>query len=73
MKDDKIQTGLRIPISRYNELKEMANRSGASVNSIILLLIDVGMNVISSGSEVALRALLHNQKCSTEQHTQRDC
>lgn len=43
MKDDKIQTGLRIPLDRYNELKEMADRSGVSVNSIILFLVDVGL------------------------------
>ena len=33
MRDDKIQTGLRIPESRYNELKAMADKSGASITA----------------------------------------
>lgn len=53
MKDEKIQTGLRIPSSRYEELKKIADQSGASVNSIILFLIDVGIRAINSGIEVA--------------------
>ena len=36
----KIQTGLRIPQDRYEELKEIAQRSGLSVNAVILILVD---------------------------------
>lgn len=53
MRDDKIQTGLRIPESRYNELKAMADKSGASINSIILFLVDVGLAAIAAGMEQA--------------------
>ena len=72
MNDDKIQTGLRIPISRYAEIKEMADRSGTSVNSIILLLVDVGLRVISAGVEQVGRDSSHILQCTREQHTRPD-
>ena len=61
MKEDKIQTGLRIPQSRYEELSEMAVRSGISLNAIILFLVDVGLNAVNLGIEGAARSELHNQ------------
>lgn len=67
MKDDKIQTGLRIPFDRYTELKEMADRSGVSVNSIILLLVDVGLSVINSGIEKGIRTFPQPQQHTDEQ------
>lgn len=67
MKDDKIQTGLRIPIDRYNELKKIADRSGASVNSIILFLVDVGLDSVNSGIEKQVHASLHIQQHNSEQ------
>lgn len=67
MKDDKIQTGLRIPLDRYNELKEMADRSGASVNSIILFLVDVGLSAVNSGIEKQGHTCPHTQQRSNEQ------
>lgn len=60
MNDDKIQTGLRIPQSRYNELKKMADRSGVSLNAMILLLVDVGMSAVNLGAVEAARSLPHN-------------
>jgi len=38
MNEDKIQTGLRIPQSRYDELKDMADKAGISLNAMILFL-----------------------------------
>lgn len=67
MKDDKIQTGLRIPFDRYTELKEIADRSGTSINSIILLLIDAGLNAINFSSEKQDRAALQIRQHSSEQ------
>lgn len=67
MKDDKIQTGLRIPLDRYNELKEMADRSGVSVNSIILFLVDIGLKAVNSGIEKQDHASPHIQQHSNEQ------
>lgn len=45
MKDDKIQTGLRIPQGRYDELVLLANEMGVSLNALILMLIDLGLSV----------------------------
>lgn len=45
----KIQTGLRIPESLYNQLRETAARTGVSINAQILFLIDVGMKAVNLG------------------------
>ena len=42
---DKVQTGLRIPQKRYEELSQIANESGVSLNSLILVLIDLGLSL----------------------------
>lgn len=60
MKDDKIQTGLRIPQGRYDELKEMAERSGLSINSLILFLVDIGLTAVNLGAAEAVHSELHN-------------
>lgn len=56
MNDYKIQTGLRIPQSRYDELKEMADRSGISLNAMILFLVDIGLSAVNRGIEESARA-----------------
>lgn len=56
MNEDKIQTGLRIPQSRYDELKNMADKAGISLNTMILFLMDVGLNAVNLGIEEAARA-----------------
>ncbi len=45
MKDDKIQTGLRIPQKRYEELTELAEQMGVSLNALILMLVDLGLTL----------------------------
>lgn len=60
MRDEKIQTGLRIPQERYDELRNMAARSGVSLNSMILLLVDVGISAFNLGIEATGHAGLHN-------------
>ena len=55
MNDDKIQTGLRIPQSRYDELKTLADRSGMSLNALILFLVDVGLSAVNLGIEAEAR------------------
>lgn len=45
MKDDKIQTGLRVPQKRYNELSLLADEMGVSLNSLILMLVDLGLSL----------------------------
>lgn len=56
MKEYKIQTGLRIPQNRYDELREMAEKSGVSINSIILFLVDVGLSAVNLGIEQSARS-----------------
>jgi len=41
----KIQTGLRIPEERYNELVQIAEEMGVSLNALILMLLDLGLSV----------------------------
>ncbi len=43
-KEDKIQTGLRIPEGQYKRLNVMSERMGVSINALILILIDLGIN-----------------------------
>lgn len=45
MEQEKIQTGLRIPIVRYTELQGLADEIGVSLNSLILMLVDLGLSV----------------------------
>lgn len=42
---EKIQTGLRIPQDRYDELVRLAETVGISLNSLILMLIDMGLTL----------------------------
>lgn len=51
MTEDKIQTGLRVPESQYNKIKENAQRSGISINQYILMLIDIGLNYLEFQSK----------------------
>lgn len=43
--DSKIQTGLRIPEKRYNELISLAQEMGVSLNSLLLMLVDLGLTL----------------------------
>ncbi len=42
--NDKVQTGLRIPVERYEELLALADTVGVSINSLMLMLIDLGLS-----------------------------
>ena len=68
MKNEKIQTGLRIPQERYEQLRELAERSGVSLNAIILFLVDIGLSTINLGVQEASHAEIH-----TQQHTDEQC
>ena len=69
MNDDKIQTGLRIPQSQYDELKNMADKAGISLNAMILFLVDVGLSAVNLGIKEAARSALHTPQCSDGQCT----
>lgn len=43
--EKKIQTGLRIPEERYEEISKIANEAGVSLNSLLLVLIDLGLTL----------------------------
>lgn len=58
--DTKIQTGLRVPEERYDKLKKIADSSGASINSVVLMLIDIGLEVINLGKEQSSRCAPRN-------------
>lgn len=57
---DKIQTGLRIPEERYEELTKIAERAGISINALVLHLVDIGLAAISLGAQEERRVLLRN-------------
>lgn len=44
IKEDKIQTGLRIPEGQYERLTAISDRMGVSINALVLMLIDIGLN-----------------------------
>ena len=66
MQDNKIQTGLRIPEARYNELKAMADNSGVSINALILMLVDIGLMAITYGIEQAAKTAPAAAECTGE-------
>ena len=67
MNEEKIQTGLRIPESRYKEIKDLCTSSGLSINSAILFLIEIGLSALNLGVEKAARSLPRIQQHNVEQ------
>lgn len=59
---DKIQTGLRIPQDRYEELCGLSKGMGVSLNALSLMLIDLGLKAINLGVEQAAHADAHNPR-----------
>jgi predicted HicB family RNase H-like nuclease len=48
---EKIQTGLRVPVNQYERIKEKADKIGISINQLILMLIDIGLNSLDINQE----------------------
>lgn len=46
---NKIQTGLRVPENQYDRIKTIADRMGVSINQLILVLADIGLNFLEKG------------------------
>lgn len=42
----KIQTGLRLPEKQYERIKNHSDRIGVSINQLVLMLVDIGLNSI---------------------------
>lgn len=57
---EKVQTGLRVPEMQYNRLQEMSGRMGISLNALTLMLVDIGLTVLTLGTEEERRLLLRN-------------
>lgn len=49
--NSKIQTGLRVPENQYERIKEKADKMGVSVNQLILILVDIGLNYLDMKSD----------------------
>lgn len=64
---EKVQTGLRIPMKRYQELCTISERAGISINALALYLIDVGLTTIHLGAKEADHAFPHNLPHTDEQ------
>ena len=45
-REDKIQTGLRVPEKQYQRLIITADRMGVSLNALILVLIEIGQKAV---------------------------
>lgn len=44
----------------------MANRTGISLNAVILMLVDVGLSALTLGTEAEFHALLRNLQDTSE-------
>ena len=60
MPDCRIQTGLRVPEPMYEELSRLSKETGASINAVALMLLDIGLRVIRLDQPEAAHALLRN-------------
>ena len=58
----KIQTGLRISENQYERIKEKADRAGISINQMILVLVDIGLNYLDMVPDQEHRFVFRNQK-----------
>lgn len=70
---EKIQTGLRIPESRYEELVQLSERSGVSVNAAVLMLVDIGLDVLNRGKVESLRDLPRKSEDTSEERARSGC
>lgn len=59
-----IQTGLRVPENQYERIREKADKVGISLNALILMLVDIGLNYLDMESDESLRSAIHSQKCT---------
>lgn len=62
---DKIQTGLRVPDNQYERIKEKADRMGVSINQLILILVDIGLNYLDMECIEQDHFAFQNQKDSS--------
>lgn len=63
---EKVQTGLRVPADQYDRLTAMSERMGVSLNSLMLMLVDIGLSALNLGMEAESRSQLRNLKDTDE-------
>lgn len=63
---EKIQTGLRIPQNRYEELGALSNEMGVSLNALVLMLIDLGLKAVNLGVKEAAHSVPHSPQRTGE-------
>ena len=59
-KDDKIQTGMRLPKPLYDKLAQEASDSGISLNAYMLFLINLGEKVVHQSVIQCARSSPHS-------------
>ena len=59
---EKIQTGLRVPEKQYERIKVKAENMGISINQLILVLVDIGLNYLDMEQAESGRFSAHSQK-----------
>lgn len=62
MSESKVQTGLRIPEKQYQRVLEKAESLGVSINQLLLVAIDIGLNCLDMELLEQAHVFLHNQK-----------
>jgi hypothetical protein len=62
---DTIQTGLRLPENQHERIRKKADRIGISMNQMILVLVDIGLNCLDKEPDEFLHSVPRNQKCTS--------
>lgn len=73
MREIKIQTGLRLPQKRYDQINKMAEDAGISLNAAILLLLEIGYEAVSLGISAKSHSLAHTEIHSDEEPALPNC
>lgn len=61
-----IQTGLRLPETIYNQLKQRQTECGVPINTQVNYLISLGLDVIRLGIQEQARTSSHSRQGNTE-------
>lgn len=59
MGESKIQTGLRLPEKQYQRVLKKADTLGVSINQLLLVVIDIGLNCLDMELLEQIHAFLH--------------
>lgn len=62
MSESKIQTGLRLPEKQYQRVAKKADTLGMSINQLLLVAIDIGLNCLDMELLEQVHTFLHTPK-----------